>query len=119
MAEILAAADRPPQYPTSTCTGARCGAPIIWAIKAGTEGTRSPVKVPIDAEPVSVSGGGATHLLKSRGDGVAPLAEEIRDQGRLFGRSGPVWRSHFRTCPAAEGFRGRSQFAPARRGRRR
>lgn len=88
----LAAADQPPSYPTAKCDS--CKAPIIWAV------TRQVRRIPIDAEPVGVAGGG--NVLLSPGS-PAPRATVVggTQQSLLFGKRW-VYRSHFATCSHAD-----------------
>lgn len=101
---ILAAGDRPPQYPTDRCRS--CQAPVIW-VALGSKG------LPVDAEPVAVNGGGGSILL-SGPEGVEPKGQRVRSQRELFGKRW-VWRPHSETCPYAARYR---SAAAKRRGRR-
>lgn len=104
MAETaLAAADQPPPYPTAKCKS--CPAPIIWVLIGGD-------KVPVDAEPVALNGGGGTILLTFKGEGIAPVGRKVTNPRDLFGKRW-VYRSHFETCPFAAHHR-RTAFRPAR-----
>jgi hypothetical protein len=71
-----------------------CNAPIVWAVTNGGKG------MPVDAEPVD---DGHVELRPStHGRGVIATVLEAE---ALF--AGPLRKSHFATCPDADGWRSR------------
>ncbi len=93
-AAATAAADQPPQYPTSNCRD--CQQPIIWTVTTATAR-----RMPVDPEPVGADHGNV--LLEPGHDGT-PRSRVIGNPAGLFGKRW-VYRSHFATCKYAARFR--------------
>src|SRR5688572_14148147 len=90
--ELTRPQDRPPQYPTATCTGARCGARIIWALTARGK------RMPVDADPVDAVDGKGNVMLE-RGPGGVVVAT-VGNPAELLVPPRWVYRAHHSTCPA-------------------
>lgn len=81
---------------------------MVWAV------TGKGHRLPLDAEPVAVNGGGGDVLLTDLGPGMTPLATVVRHQGQLFG-AGVAYRRHITTCPYGDRYRAAAR-SPRRRG---
>jgi hypothetical protein len=83
-----------PEFKAVKCRGAQCGAPVFWAT------TTRGKAMPVDAEPADDGN------VLITGDPERPQATVVNpDQPPLGGWSGPLYTSHFRTCPDAGNFR--------------
>lgn len=88
----MAESSNAPAYTVDKCSS--CQAPIIWST------TRNGKRMPVDAEPVPLEGGGGNITLGDLRDG-SPLATVHGNPASLFGAT-RVYRSHFVTCPFRE-----------------
>lgn len=74
-----------------------CGAPIVWAIAAG-----SSRRIPLDADPTD---DGNLIVVRHRWDGpdrTIPIVHVVDEDA---GTDGLRFRSHFATCPDAKSWR--------------
>lgn len=77
----------------ATCSS--CGRQIIWTISpAGA-------RLPLDARPVTVYGIDSTESLRIEGLPRAVRARSVYSADAMLELPGPIYISHFLTCPEA------------------
>lgn len=91
-------------HPITKCAACRsCGAGIVWAVTAKGE------KMPVDPERVLPGVGNLVLYFEVDGLGnlVDPPTQRVATATPEQKASGPVWLSHFVTCPKASDWRKR------------